>query len=309
MRKFIIDTDTASDDAVALIMALREKSIKVEAITVVAGNVPVDLGVKNALLSIEVANTYTPPVFKGVEKPLLRAPFYSYYIHGSDGMGEMNLDEPNLKAEGEHAVDAMIRIIEEHDENEIELITLGPLTNLALACIKAPKTMKKLKRVTIMGGAGLKSGNITPVAEFNIYVDAEAAQIVIDSDLNLFFVGWDASMGESFLNADDLNYLLESKSDIAKFCVRCNQTLQEFNKERLDLHGFDLPDPATVAAAFYSELVEDYSAYCYVEHKSENNYGQLVIDYLNVTKKETNALFCGKFNGESFKKKLFELII
>ncbi|MBF4691576.1 nucleoside hydrolase [Fusibacter ferrireducens] len=309
MRKFIIDTDTASDDAVALIMALREKEVKVEAITVVAGNVPIDVAVKNALISVEMANTYKPPVFKGIAKPILRELVDSEYVHGSDGMGEMNLPDPTIQIEQEHAVDAMIRMIEAHDDQELELITLGPLTNLAVAYVKAPEILKKLKRVTIMGGAGLKSGNITPVAEFNIYVDPEAAQIVAASGLPLYFVGWDASMGESFLNLDDLEFLNNSGSETAKFCVRCNKSLQTFNLERLNHQGFDLPDPATVAAAFYPEIVENYDAYCYVEYKSEMNSGQLVIDYLSILNEPPNATFCGVLNGAAFKQKLFELII
>ncbi len=308
MRKLIIDTDTASDDAVALIMALREKDVNVEAITVVAGNVPIDLAVKNALISVEIAGTYTPPVYKGMAKPLMRELFSAEFVHGEDGMGDMDLHEPTLKAENEDAVDAMLRIIESSDE-PMELITLGPLTNVAMACLKAPDTMKKLKRVSIMGGAGLASGNITPVAEFNIYVDAEAAQIVINTGLNLYFIGWDVSMGTSFISKEDMDYLNESGSDIAAFCVRCNKTLEEFNLKRLGHMGFDLPDPATVGAALYDHMVENYDAHCYVDYTSEKGYGQLVIDYMNIERKAPNATFCKKLDGQLFKKKLFELII
>lgn len=308
MRKIIIDTDTASDDAVAIIMALREKEVCVEAITVVAGNVPIDLAVKNALISVEKAGTYTPPVYKGMAKPVMRELYTSEFVHGEDGMGDMDLEEPVLQVEQEHAVDAMLRIIEASDE-PIELITLGPLTNVAMACLKAPDTMKKLKRVSIMGGAGLASGNITPVAEFNIYVDAEAAQIVINAGLNLYFVGWDVSMGTSFINKEDMDYLMESGSDIAKFCVRCNKALEKFNLERLGHIGFDLPDPATVAAALYGDMVENYDAYCYVDYTSEKGYGQLVIDDMHIEQKTPNATFCSQLNGQLFKEKLFQLII
>ncbi|QUI24478.1 nucleoside hydrolase [Vallitalea pronyensis] len=308
MRKIIIDTDTASDDAVAIIMALREKEVCVEAITVVAGNVPIDLAVKNALISVEKAGTYTPPVYKGMAKPVMRELYTSEFVHGEDGMGDMDLEEPVLQVEQEHAVDAMLRIIEASDE-PIELITLGPLTNVAMACLKAPDTMKKLKRVSIMGGAGLASGNITPVAEFNIYVDAEAAQIVINAGLNLYFVGWDVSMGTSFINKEDMDYLMKSGSDIAKFCVRCNKALEKFNLERLGHIGFDLPDPATVAAALYGDMVENYDAYCYVDYTSEKGYGQLVIDYMHIEQKTPNATFCSQLNGQLFKEKLFQLII
>ncbi len=198
----------------------------------------------------------------------MRELYTAEFVHGEDGMGDMDLHESALKAEKEHAVDAMLRIIEASHE-PMELITLGPLTNVAMACLKAPETMKKLKRVSIMGGAGLASGNITPVAEFNIYVDAEAAQIVINAGLNLYFVGWDVSMGTSFINKEDMQYLINSGSDRATFCVKCNKTLEKFNLERFGHIGFDLPDPATVAAALYDDMVENYEANCYVDYTSE----------------------------------------
>lgn len=309
MRNFIIDTDTASDDAVALIMALREKDVNIRAITVVAGNVPLNLAVKNALISVEMAGTYAPPVFRGVSGPLLKKLFTSEFVHGDDGMGNMNLRDPLLKEEAEHAVDALIRIVSEAGIGEIELITLGPLTNVALASLKAPDVMRKLKRIVIMGGAGLGSGNITPVAEFNIFVDAEAAQIVVNSGIPLYFIGWDVSMGTTFINREDIDYLRNSGSDSAKFCVRCNESLKDFNYRRLGKTGFDLPDPATVAAAFYEDITDNFEAYCYVDYKSESGYGQLVIDYLKILNKKPNAVFCKKLDGEKFKERLFKLII
>jgi purine nucleosidase len=309
MRRFIIDTDTASDDAVALILALREPSISVEAITVVAGNVPLDLAVKNALVSVEMADTYQPPVFAGMASPLLRPLFTSEFVHGEDGMGNMNLPEPIVKAESEHAVDALIRLVSENPD-ELELITLGPLTNVAMACLKAPDVMRRLMAMTIMGGAGLGSGNITPVAEFNVFVDAEAVSIVLNSAVPIFIVGWDVSMGTTFINEEDIRLLNESGSRIARFCVRCNRALQEFNLKRLDKHGFDLPDPATVAAVLYPELVHSsYEAFVDVEYKSEKTYGQLIIDPMHLLEKKPNARICETMDGEGFKRRLFDAII
>lgn len=309
MQKFIIDTDTASDDAVALIMALREPSIRVEAITVVAGNLPLELAVKNALISVEVANTYQPPVYPGMAKPLLRELYSSEFVHGADGMGNMALPDPQISAEKEHAVDAILRIIAESAE-PLELITLGPLTNIALACLKAPDTMRKLKGITIMGGAGLGAGNITPVAEFNIYVDAEAASIVFNSGIPIFLVGWDVSMGTTFINTEDIERLLKGGSKIAEFCVRCNHSLQEFNLQRIHKHGFDLPDPATVAARLYPDTVlETFDAYAYVEYKSESAYGQVVIDAMNLLEKKPNVKVCKALDGPRFKQHLFRLVM
>lgn len=309
MRRFLIDTDTASDDAVALIMALREPDIHVEAITVVAGNLPLPLAVKNALLSVEVANTYRPPVFAGMAKPLLRDLFTSEFVHGDDGMGNMDLPEPALAAEREHAVDALIRILTGAPD-ELELITLGPLTNIAMVCLRAPEAIRKLKRITMMGGAGFGSGNITPVAEFNVYVDAEAFGLVLQAGVPITLVGWDVSMGTTFITADDIDYLLGTGSRSAEFCVRCNQSLKEFNWQRLAKIGFDLPDPATVAAAVYPDTVLDaIDAYTYVETRSETTYGQVIMDTMHLLKREPNATICRSLDGRRFKERLFRAII
>ncbi|HOM42750.1 MAG TPA: nucleoside hydrolase [Bacillota bacterium] len=308
MRRFIIDTDTASDDAVALIMALRERSIHIEGVTVVAGNVPIDLALKNALVSIEVANTYTPPVCKGMSKPLLRDLYTSEFVHGNDGMGNMNLQEPSIKHNEKHAVDAIIDMVGQYPY-EIEIITLGPLTNIAMAYLKAPEILKKVKSITIMGSAGLGSGNITPVAEFNVYADAEAFGIVIDIPIPKLIVGWDVSMDKTFIDENDLEYMLSLESPIADFCVRCNASVKEFNKKKFGKTGFDLPDPTAVAAALRPDMILDfYDAFIYVETKGELTYGQVIIDNINILNKKPNARVCKRIDNARFKEYLFELI-
>lgn len=309
MRKFIIDTDTASDDAVALIMALREKSIKVEAITVVAGNVPVDSAVRNALVSVQMADTYRPPVYRGMHRPLLRELFTSEFVHGEDGMGNMDLPEPEIYPERRHAVDAMIDIITANP-GEIELVTLGPLTNLAMAYLKAPQIARHIKNVTVMGSAGLGSGNITPVAEFNIFVDAEAADVVLNAGMPITMVGWDASMGKAFINEADIRSLQARGSKTADFCIRCNASLREFNLRRLGEIGFDLPDPAAMAVAIRPELVlEDMYVFAEVETKSERTYGQVLIDSLRLRGRENNIRLCRLLDAAGFKEYLFERIV
>lgn len=308
MRRILIDTDTASDDVVAIIAALRDPAVHVEAITVVAGNVPIQLAVKNALIAVQMANTYAPPVYQGVAKPMLRELFTSEYVHGADGMGNMDLPAPTLLPASGHAIDKLIEVIQRYP-GEIELITLGPLTNLALAYLKAPEIAQQVNRVVIMGGQGLGSGNITPVAEFNLFVDAEAAQIVVSSGMPIMFVGWDVSTDETFINQQDMDYLIASGSTIAQFCVRCNRTLQEHNAEYWGKVGFDLPDPVTMIAALYPEIItEQFSAYCSVEYKSADTYGQLIIDRHQLLKRPTNAQICIKVDAQRFKHLLFERI-
>lgn len=307
MRKLLIDTDTASDDAVALLMALREASVRVEAITVVAGNCKLQQCVHNALVSVEKANTYTPPVFAGMARPLLREPFLSHHIHGADGMGDMHFSPPALKQEQLHAVDAIIHYAEMY-AGELEIVTLGPLTNLAMAVLKSPTLIEKIKHVYIMGGAGLTPGNITPLAEFNFYVDAEAADIVIKSGLALTVVGWEIGMGEAFINEYDMDYL-NKLSSLGRFTVRCNKALMEFNAGRTERKGFDLPDPTTMAVALYPDIIQEAIVrYSWVEYKSQSSYGHYVIDSTNLTGKAPNARIVLKIKSGLFKDKLFRLL-
>jgi purine nucleosidase len=308
MRRLLIDTDTASDDAVALIMALRANHVHVEAITVVSGNVPIHLAVKNALISVEVADTYAPPVYQGAGKPLLRKPFSAEFVHGDDGLGDLNLPDPQLKVSEGHAIDRIIELVYQYP-GELEIITLGPLTNLALACLKAPEIAGMVKSVYIMGGTGVGPGNVTPVAEFNIYVDAEAAQVVLNSGLPLTFVGWDVSTDETFITQADIDTLLATGSKIAEFCVRCNDTLKAYNLESWGKVGFDLPDPTTVAAALYPDIItHQIKAHCYVEYRSLDTYGQLVLDPNQLLRQPINATFCLKIDPKRFKEILFRLV-
>jgi len=306
MRHFLIDTDTASDDAVALLMALREPSIKVEAITVVAGNCPLDTCLKNALISIERAGTYVPPVYAGVKKPLFRKLFTSEFVHGQDGMGNMDLPQPTLEVQSTHAVDTIIEMAHRFP-GELEIVTLGPLSNLAVALVKEPKLPTLVKQLYIMGGAGLGAGNITPVAEFNFYVDAEAVHLVMQTNFVKTVVGWDVCMAETFINRADIAHL-HSLGALGEFTVRCNASLIEFNKG-WGKDGFDLPDPVTMAVALYPDIItRKFEAYGYVEYKSEKAYGQFIIDQLQLTDEPHNSTIITEIDAHQFKRKLFQLL-
>src|SRR5438132_1194958 len=173
MRRFLIDTDTASDDAVAILMAHRWPDVQVDAVTIVAGNVPVEMGARNAGYSIELCGKSTP-VFLGSPRPLLREPSWAFFFHGPDGMGGMNYPPPKRPPQSEHAVDALITMIRARP-GEYTLVTLGPLTNIAMALRKAPDLAHKVQQCYVMGGAAATIGNITPAAEYNIWVDVETA--------------------------------------------------------------------------------------------------------------------------------------
>lgn len=307
MRHLLIDTDTASDDAVALLMALREPSVKVEAITTVAGNCAIPQCKKNALICVERANTYVPPVYAGMTKPLFREHYTSHHIHGEDGMGDMGLAEPDLSIEDMHAVDALIEYSYRF-KGELEIVTLGPLTNLAMAVLKDPNFAKNIKQVTVMGGAGLTPGNITPLAEFNFYVDAEAVHLVLESGLPLTIVGWEIGMGEAFIGEEDMEHL-NNLGELGQFAVRCNRVLMEFNAGRTERRGFDLPDPTTMAVALYPDIVEEYiETHSWIEYQSAKSYGHYIIDSTNLTDKAANAKVVKRIKSGNFKDKLFSLL-
>lgn len=306
MRHFLIDTDTASDDAVALLMALREPAIQVEAITIVAGNCPLHTCLKNALVTIEVAGTYYPPVFIGMGKPLMRKLYTSEFVHGDDGMGNMDLHDPSLKPQTTHAVDMIIEMARKFP-GELEVVTLGPLTNLAMAILREPALPELIKMVYVMGGAGFGPGNITPIAEFNFYVDAEAVHVFLTSELNKTIVGWDVCYTETFIDQYDIDKL-NGLGKIGQFAVRCNASLIEFNKN-WGKDGFDLPDPSTIAVALYPDIVtESGEYYTYIDYQSHQGYGQFVIDQYGLLNQAHNATIVSKIDAVEFKQRIFKLL-
>lgn len=316
MRKLIIDTDTGSDDAVALIMALKSKEVQVEAITTVCGNVPVELATKNALMTIEVVNGQCPPLYVGAAKPLMRDLVTAVNVHGDDGMGDCNLIHPTLLPKKGHAVDAILEIIEKNP-CEIEIVTIGPVTNIALAILKAPEIMKKVKHIYTMGTSGFGPGNTTPVAEFNVYVDAEAYSIMLNSGIPTTIIGFDLCVGEAALNKDDMDELLSSGKEEAIFSVQCNRTLLEFNLERSNEHIVDLPDAVAMGVVLWEDIVlEDKLCHCYVCTIEEAAYGQVIVNdgsKLAISDgfagNTPNATICKTIDNQLFKKRLIELLV
>ncbi|NDJ61982.1 MAG: nucleoside hydrolase, partial [Chloroflexi bacterium] len=195
-RTFIIDTDTASDDAVALIMALRAPDIEVAAITVVSGNVAVDQGVRNALYTVELCGAAVP-VYRGADRPLLRPVSHAHWFHGDDGFGNMQYPPPRRHPAAGHAVTALIDSIRANPG--AVLVTLGPLTNVALAVQQAPDIVGNISRCVVMGGAANTVGNVTPAAEYNIWCDPEAARMAFRSGLPIEMVGWELCRGAATL--------------------------------------------------------------------------------------------------------------
>src|SRR3954447_9532902 len=243
MRSILIDTDTASDDAVALIMALRSAEVRVEAITVVAGNVAVAQGAQNALFTVELCGSEVP-VFIGADKPLTRELRDADWFHGCDGLGDHGFHPQRRSPERGHAVDAMIRII--RATPGIELVTLGPLTNLALALQCDPRIGENVSRCVVMGGAPCCEGNVTPSAEYNIWVDPEAARSVFLSKLPIEMVGWQLCRGPAVINVSDIEFIRSLGTPQADFALECNSTAMQSLERQTGELGISLPDPVAM---------------------------------------------------------------
>jgi len=315
MRKIIIDTDTGSDDAVALLMALKSPEVDVVAITTVAGNVPLDLATQNALMTIEVADAQAPPVYMGEAKPLKRELITARNVHGEDGMGDQGLIYPTRKPETGHAVDAILDIVAQNP-GEIEIVTIGPATNIARAVMKDAETMRKVKRIFSMGTSGFGPGNTTPVAEFNVYVDAESYEVMLGAGIPVTIVGFDLCLGDAALNEAELDTLLKSGKRAAEFAVQCNATLYEFNKAAAGAPFIDLPDPLAMAVCLWSDVVTDKTdAYCYVCTKEEPAYGQVIIydnERLVLSHNldmQPNATVCRGIDSALFKRRMIDLLL
>lgn len=285
-RVFLIDTDTASDDAVALIMALRAPDVHVEAITVVSGNVPAEQGTRNALYTAELCGSNVP-VYSGAVRPLMREPQYAHWFHGKDGLGDQGYPPPRRKAEAKHAVPAIIETVSANPG--VTLVTLGPLTNIALALAEWPALVNSVSRCVIMGGNPCTEGNVTPAAEYNMWVDPEAAKTVLHSGLPIELVGWHLCRGDANLLGADIEHVRNLGTDLARFTIDCNRAAMEANRVQTGELGIPLPDPTAMAIALDPSICTTSSRhYVDIETGSDLTRGMTVVDRLNVADDERN---------------------
>jgi len=277
VRPFLIDTDTASDDAVALLMALRHPGVSVEAITVVAGNVPVQMGAQNALYTRDLVGADVP-VYVGAASPRRGTQEFGHSVHGADGMGEIGLDLNGREPAPGDAAEAIVAAIRAHPD-ELTLVTLGPLTNIARAFELAPDVAGKLRALVLMGGTSDAVGNVTAVAEFNIWADPESAALVFASGAPITMVGWDISRKYAVFPPGD-SAALRALGPLGEFAVDIQRTLVEFALQQTRLAGFDLPDPIAMAVALDPSVATDVRrVHVRVETAGELTSGQTVIDH------------------------------
>ena len=308
-KKIIIDTDCGSDDAMAIAMALNDPHYEILFFTTVSGNVEAAQATINTLTTIEYAQSYEPPVYMGARKPLLKKLECAHETHGEDGMGDIGFVPKRLKARPENGILKLLEALRESKPGEIDIIALGPLTNIAIALRLDEEAVKKAGRIVVMGTAGLGTGNVSPVAEFNIWQDAEAAKLVTESGLeNLIYVGWDACLEESMLSPDEIKKIRESGS-IGKFAIDCNRVLMEMNKDRFGDYYLDMADPAAMAAALYPDCIEACDKYyCEVDVSAGPSYGGVLVDKYYFSGKEPNAYICSKLKADKYKEYIYKTL-
>ncbi len=318
IRKMLIDTDTASDDAVAILMAHRWPDVRVEAVTIVSGNVHVECSSLNAGYTIELCGKNTP-VYVGCARPMLQEPLYAYWFHGPDGMGGMNYPAPKAPVAGKHAVDAIIDTIKAN-AGDIILVTLGPLTNVATALLRAPEIAGMVTRCVVMGGASVAIGNVTPAAEYNIFVDPEAARIVFRSGLPIEMVGWELCRGEANLMPDEIKMVYGFNTPLAKFAMDCNVHALKSSQEWLGDPGLGLPDPVAMAVALDPGVVTRKGKYRVdVETTGELTRGMTIVDQLSVIGtqagftdvwkvREPNVTICWEIDAQRWKEDLYRCL-
>ena len=306
-RTFWIDTDTASDDAVALIMAFMNPDIEVVGLSIVAGNVPLEMGIQNALYTAELCGA-TMPIYAGAAKPLTRDLGTAQFVHGEDGMGDIGLNLSGRTPTLGNAVDKLIEAIHAH-AGHIELVTLGPLTNIALALKQDPNIAKAVKRCVVMGAVSDHIGNVTQVAEFNMWVDPEAVDIVLRSGMHLEFVGWDISRTEAVVTPQESAMIRSLGTERANFSVDIQRVLEKFCAEETHLNGFDLPDPIAMAYAIDTSVAtEVHHWYLASETSSELTRGMVVMDTLGVMHQEPNAFVVTRASHEKFMSMLVDAL-
>lgn len=302
----LVDADTGSDDAVALILATRTPRVRVHAVTTVAGNVGLAQATRNSLYTLELAGCADVPVHPGCERPLLRPHESAQHVHGQDGMSDTNLPAPCRAARTEHAVDALLRLVGEHPEGTLTLVTLGPLTNLAAVLVRDPAFLGRLRHVYCMAGAADMVGNISASAEYNVWADPEAAAVVLRhaSPDRVTFVGWDVSRTRAVMTAEDQDRLVRLGTPLATFANAINQAVNDWTTNVTGLAGYDLPDPITMAVALDPTIVTRQEAVRVSVGLGPEVRGQLIIDRRH-NAEPPNVTLVRDADEASFKRMLF----
>ena len=302
----IIDTDTASDDAVALLLAAAGDLGDVRVVTTVAGNVGLPAGTRNALITLAMAGWADVPVSPGCARPVLRTLSSAQHVHGQDGIGDIGLPDPAHAAQPDHAVEVLLSQPRQHP-GELTLVTLGPLTNLAAALLRDRDLLSRYRHVYYMAGAADARGNISATAEFNVWADPEAAAILLQTATpeTVTWVGWDVSRRDAVMTGDEQTRLAGLGTPLATFAHRINRTVAEWAREVTGLTGYDLPDPVTMAVALRPDLIIEQEQVPVDIALDVQARGQMLIDHC-CSAPAPNLTVVRRINETGFKDLLFD---
>ena len=299
-QKIIIDTDPGQDDAVAILLALASPDeIEVLGITAVAGNVPLSLTEKNARTVCELAGRSDIGVYAGCAHPLKRKLVTAEHVHGKTGLDGPKLPEPKIKLQEKHGVDFIIDTLMQEPANSVSLCPLGPLTNIATAMLKEPRITPRIKQIVLMGGAYFEVGNITPAAEFNIFVDPDAAKIVFASGIEIVVMPLDVTH-KALVTTQRNEAFRQLKTPVGVAVAEMTDFFERFDKEKYGSAGAPLHDPCVTAYLIDPTIFSGRKINVEIETESELTLGMTVADWWRVTDREANAFFVGDLDANKF---------
>ncbi len=298
-RKIIIDTDPGQDDAVAILLALASPELDVVGITAVAGNVPLQLTEKNALKICELAGRRDVKVFSGAIRPLVRQLVTAEHVHGKTGLDGPDLPEPTMKLQAQHAVDFIVETLMREEPGTITLCPLGPLTNVALALVREPRIAPRIKEIVLMGGGFFEGGNVTPAAEFNIYVDPHAADVVFRSGVPIVVMPLDVTH-KALTTAKRVEAFRKMGSKVGDATAALLDFFERFDEEKYGTDGGPLHDPCVIAYLLKPDLFKGRHCNVSVETASDLTMGMTVIDWWGVTDRPKNATVMRDIDSDGF---------
>ncbi|TIP59538.1 MAG: nucleoside hydrolase [Mesorhizobium sp.] len=288
-RKIIIDTDPGQDDAVAILLALGSAELEIVGMTAVAGNVPLRLTEKNARKICELAGRPDIKVYAGAIRPLARELVTAEEVHGETGLNGPQLPEPTMQLQDQYAVDFIVETLMKEESGTITLCALGPLTNIALALIREPKIAPRIKEIVLMGGGFFEGGNVTPTAEFNIYVDPHAADVVFKSGIPIVMMPLDVTH-KALTTAKRTQAFRKLGTRVGTATAEMLEFFERFDEQKYGTDGGPLHDPCVIAYLLKPELFRGRNCNVAVETASELTMGMTVIDWWGVTKRPNNAM-------------------
>ncbi|ATU93271.1 nucleoside hydrolase [Phyllobacterium zundukense] len=303
-RKIIIDTDPGQDDALAILLAFASPELDVLGITAVAGNVPLALTEVNARKICELAGRPDAKVFAGADRPLMRPLITAEHVHGKTGLDGPDLREPAMPLQKQHAVDFIIETLRDEEPGSVTLCALGPLTNIAHVLIRAPELAPRIREIVLMGGGFFEGGNITPTAEFNIYVDPQAAQIVLQSGVPVVILPLDVTH-KVLTTAKRVDRFRAMGTRSGDASVALLEFFERFDEEKYGSDGGPLHDPNVIAWLLKPELYGGRHCNVIVDAANELTLGMTVVDWWGVTDRSKNAFYIRDVDDKGF----FDLLI